>query len=646
MSYARAVLHPSMARMSPGLEADVTALVAVIGLVALAWILGSALPGPAPGAERLGLGILCLAGAAWVVMLQPLAGVSLTGSPSAIRAIVVVAAGLAIWRTRPWPIGRVDSVPLAATLAAGLLVSAAAWLAPGDDYPARSTDILWHEGWIRQLVNGGHAPGGIYADVPNAYPWLEHALAALVMSGGGLSMTATLIAVEAVMLLALATGTWLLAVELGLGAAAAGWAAVLALAGGGIGWIQAGSPAAVLTATQADPATTPADLLRFQHGIGAYGGDLLLSPAPTPALGNVPPAMPRELGMALLPLAAWAAVRAARRGSARWWGLAGAAAGLAFVASPVAGIVAAVVIVAAAAGHRSVGAWPALPAFAVVALVWLGPLAWHAADLGGFVNTTRGTAIEPTLLQAGVAVAVLAVLAATGVVLVGRGEPADRRAFAAVTAALVLPALVAAAVPGLDAVPALTRALHYLPAAALGLTLPAGVAAAWVVRRAGRWRLAGAAAVGCLAIASAATASTGAVEMLRRSGDEPVLRCTAALSVPAGGTIAVLGSAGTFAPDDPLALTVFARTGAPLLYAARPRIRFPDVYLHIPAQQPRFFALREIAVGRPAPAGVTRVLAPTSDAPPPGFRPAGSCRAGTVANGRYRAVPYRWYARD
>ena len=635
-----------MARMSPGLEADAAALAAVAAIVVLAWLAGCAVLGPAPAAERLGVGVLCLAGAAWVVMLQPLAGVSLTGSPWAIRFAALVAAGLAIWRVRPWPIGRVDHMPLAAIVAAALLVSAAAWLAPGDDYPARSTDILWHEGWIRQLVNGGHAPGGIYADVPNAYPWLEHALAALVMAGGGLSMTATLIAVEAVMLLALGTGTWLLAIELDLGRAAAGWAAVLALAGGGIGWVQAAGPAAVLTATRANPSGTPADLLHFQRGIGAYGGDLLLSPAPTPALGNVPPAMPRELGLALLPLAAWAAVRAAHRMSARWWAVAGAASGLAFVASPVAGIVATVVLVAVAAVHRSTGAWPALPAFAVVALVWVGPLAWHAADLGGLVNTTRGATIEPTVLQVSAAVAVLAVLAVIGAVLVARGDRAGRPAFAAVTAALVLPAFAAAAVPGLGAVPALTRTLHYLPAAALGLALPAGVAAAWLVGRAGRWGLACAAAVAVLATASAATASAGTVEMLRRSGDEPVLRCTVPLSVPGGGTIAVLGPAGSFASDDPLALTVFARTGAALLYAARPRIRFPDVYLHIPAQQPRFFALRQVGVGRPAPADVTGVLAPAADAPPPGFRPAGSCGVGAVADGRYRAVPYRWYVRD
>jgi hypothetical protein len=632
-----------MARMPPGLEADVSALAAVVALVALAWVAGSALVGHAPAAERLGAGILCLAAAAWLVMLQPLAGVSAVGSPWAVRIVVVVAAGVATFVLRPWPVGRVEIRPLAATLAAGLLASAPAWLTPGDDYPARSTDVLWHEGWIRQLAGGGRAPGGIYADVPNAYPWLEHAFAALVLSTGGLSMTATLIAVEAFMLLALGTGTWLLAIELDLGPAAAAWAAVLALAGGGLGWLQAAGPAAVLTATRADPATTPAHLLRFQHGIGAYGGDLLLSPAPTPALGNIPPVMPRELGMALLPLAAWAGVRASRRASPRWWAAAGAAAGLAFLASPVAGIVAALVLVVLAAFARRPDAWPALAAFALLTLVWLGPLGWHAADLGGFVSTTRGTPIEPSFTQVLWAIAVLLALAAGGVVLLARG--AGGRMALAVSATLALPAVAAAAIPGLGAVPALTRTLHYLPAAALGMALPGGVAAAWLVARAGRWRAAGALGIAVAACASAATASAGTAEMLHRSGGEPVLRCGASLGSADAGTIAVVGPAGTVGPDDSLALTVFARTGAPLLYVPRPRIRFPDVYLHIAAQEPRFAALRDISVGRPAPAEVTRVLAPASDAVPPGFREASSCQVGAVAAGRYRALAYRWYVR-
>ncbi len=635
-----------MARMTAGLGADAAALAAVAALVGLAWIAGSAILGAAPAAERLGMGVLCLAGAAWLVMLQPLAGVSIVGEPWALRALVVALVAALLARRPPLRPSGYAVGPAVAIVTAGLIVSAAAWLVPGDDYPARSTDILWHEGWIRQLVGGGNAPGGVYADVPNAYPWLEHALAALVMSAGGLAMTPTLIAVEALTLLALGTGTWLLAVELELEPAAAAWAAVLATAGGGIGWVAAGGPAAVLTTSAADPSTTPAGLLGFQRGIGHYSGDLLLSPAPTPALGNIPPAMPRELGLALVPLVAWAAVRAAHRSAPRWWAVAGATAGLAFLASPVAGIVAAFTGLAVAAAHRSRAAWVAIPPMIGVTGVWLGPLAWHAADLGGLVNTTRGRPIEPTAAQALVAIAVLVVLGAVGAVLAARSRAIDRRALAAVTAGLILPAIAAAAAPGLDAVPALTRLLHYLPAAALGLALPAGIAAAWLVGWArGRGRILTAAAIAIVATASAATASAGMVEVLHHSGEHPVLRCDIGLGRSGAGTIAVVGAPDGPAPSDPLALTVFARTGAPLLYITRPRIRFPDTFLHIPAQAPRFFALRAIDVGRPAPANVTRVLAPATDAAPPGFVAAGSCQVGTVVDGRYRTLPYRWLVR-
>ncbi|HEX2376630.1 MAG TPA: hypothetical protein VHI30_03645, partial [Gaiellales bacterium] len=67
--------------------------------------------------------------------------------------------------------------------------------------------------------------------------------------------------------------------------------------------------------------------------------------------------------------------------------------------------------------------------------------------------------------------------------------------------------------------------------------------------------------------------------------------------------------------------------------------------LHIGPQQPRFSAPRAIGVGRPAPAEVTRILAPAADAPPSGFHRAGTCRVGAVTDGRYRALAYRWYVR-
>jgi hypothetical protein len=132
------------------------------------------------------------------------------------------------------------------------------------------------------------------------------------------------------------------------------------------------------------------------------------------------------------------------------------------------------------------------------------------------------------------------------------------------------------------------------------------------------------------------------VEVLDWTGDHPLLRCTA---TPGGsGTVAVVGSPG-IAPSDPLALMVFARTGAPLLYISRPRIRFPDVYLRTSAQGPRFDALRTVAQGGVAPSAVTRILGPAGGPVPPGFRADATCRVATYGAGTTRTVPYRWYVR-
>ncbi|HEY7259436.1 MAG TPA: glycosyltransferase family 39 protein [Gaiellales bacterium] len=632
--------------MTPRLEADIAAFVAVAALTGLTWGIGSAVLGKAPSAERLGVGILAVAGAAWLVMLQPLAGVSVVAHPWLIRAagLVIAVGAVAVAGRRLWPTGFALGPALAAACAA-LAVSAAAWTVPGDDYPDGSTDILWHEGWIRQVVGGLDAPGSVYAGVPNAYPWLEHALAALILSGGGLGMTVTLIVVEAFMLLTLAVGTWLLACELGLARAAAAWAVVLAVAGGGIGWLEARGPAATLLTTRPNPAGVAGALHPYERGLGAYSGDLVLSPAPTPALGNIPPALPRELGLALVPLAVWTAVRAARRASGRWWAAAGAASGLAFLASPVAGMVAALAIAALAVVTRSRLAPVALVAAAIVAGAWLAPLAWHARDLGGFVNTTLGTPVEPTLVQVLATVAVLAVLGVLGAALVATRRVAvvDRRPLAAVAAALVVPVLLASIAPSVGSLPALTRTLHYLPAAALALAILGGVAAAWLVERAGRLRIACIAAIALAATASAATASAGMVEIRHWRADHPLLRCSAPLTAPTSATIAVFGLAGGPAKE-PLALTVFARTGASLLYIPRPRIRYRDSFERIPGQGERLARLRALADGhRPDPV-VTRIFAPgRALRAVPGFRRGATCTVTQYRPSGDRVRRYRWF---
>ena len=84
--------------MTAGLGADAAAFAAIAVLGGLVWIAGSAALGPSPAAERVGVGILCLAAAAWLVMLQPLAGVSVVGAPWALRAVLVVLLAVAVVR--------------------------------------------------------------------------------------------------------------------------------------------------------------------------------------------------------------------------------------------------------------------------------------------------------------------------------------------------------------------------------------------------------------------------------------------------------------------------------------------------------------------------------------------------------------------
>src|SRR5436305_7649771 len=336
--------------MLGGVGEALRAVAAAVAMIALAWVAGSALRPTTPPAERLMTGLCVVLGLAWLLMAQPLVGVSVLAHRWPLRIVVVAAAAAAVVLRRP-KLPAIDWRRVALPAVAAALVSMPVWLAPGGAYPG--SDILWHEGWIHQLTGGMPAPGGIYAHVPNAYPWLEHSLAALIVSLFGIDVAAALGAVEYLMLLVLGLGSYLLARSLRLGERAAGWSSALAIGGGGIGWLLAGGPAALLSVAHYGNATTPPGLRPYVQGLDAYGGDLLLSPAPTPALGNVPPALPRELGLVLLPVVLWLAIGAAGERSVRRAAAAGAVAGLATLASPVAGLEAGVGVIPVAADVRS-----------------------------------------------------------------------------------------------------------------------------------------------------------------------------------------------------------------------------------------------------------------------------------------------------
>ena len=430
------------------------ALAALVLVPVAVWLLGACIVPASGPAERIAAGVLAALGLAWLTMLQAPLGVGLLGHRVALDvAFAVGLAGLLAWRR---PDLRPARIHLGAV--AALVVPAAVVLAPGVVHPPnliRSSDSLWHEGWTHQLVGGASDPGGPYAGIPNAYPWLFHALAAWsaqLLPGGVLT---GFLAVQVLALLAAGAGMWLVCRTLGLEEDAAAWAVLLGVGAGGVGWLWQRSPAAVTF---------------LKDGLGAYHGDFVLPNAMSTGMGNLPPILPREVALALVPLVVWAAVRSASGRSLGWALVAGYALGLAFLLGPDAGGVALAVVLALALAWRTLRPLAALASAAVVVAVWGLPLALHYHELGGFRSITTHEPIDPTAGQAAVALGFLPLLAVPGTVILARRPDADRRSLAAWAAVVVAVNAIAIAdrvgpraagharAPALAAVPAVPRA--------------------------------------------------------------------------------------------------------------------------------------------------------------------------------------------
>ena len=576
-------------------ENDITAVLDVALLLAAMWVAGTAIARRSPPGQRLAAGLLAALALAWLGMLQPLAGTSIIGRPLLAGPLLVLVLGAAAWwRRRDLMPRGVDRLTLAIGVVAGLLGALPEIVQPVANYGG---DMLWHEGWIRQLADGQTEPTGVYAGVPNGYPWLYHAFGGWVfelLPGG---MGTTLLVVELAMVLALGLGVYLLARELGIDRAGSRWSMLLALAGGGFGWLQTLTPQPVVGV---HPQT-----------IDRYHGDFLIAPASIPSLSAVPPSLPRDWGLALIPLALWLVVSGVRAHDLRLLAGGGAVAGLAVLCSPPAGIVAAVVavVLGLAVRRARVAVVPAAAALAV-SLVWLAPLAWHYHRWGGFVRTSLVEPADPSLLQAVVAFGLTLPLGLGGLWLVRRAL--DPMARAAVYGAVGVPAAawaLSALVPednGLG-VPAFSSGLRYLPMVALALTLPAGLAAAAVTASLrGRGRL-----VLAAALVVAATASTAAVAVAQSRHDESRpdtarLDCAPHVSIGPSDTVANVGV------PHPAELTVFGATGARTVYSEAPRIRFRDAFTRLASQEERRAELAAIAHGEPPPDGIDWVLAERS----------------------------------
>jgi hypothetical protein len=541
---------------------DLISVVSFAVLVAFIWFAGGAIVPSAPSPERLAAGVFVVLGLAWIVMAAGSTGVGMLGSPYPIVTSVVIVAAAWGYRQVPFAVPRPDWVAVTAGAAGGVLISFSAWWAPNSPPVG---EMALHLGWIRELTAGAAQPGHPYADVPNSYPWLYHALGGAfdVAALGGLAVAVLLL--QAFLVLGLALGSWLTACEVGLTHDEAVWGLVLTLLGGGL---------------------AVAD-----------------SPEPVASLGNVPPPLPRELGLSIFALVLWLLIRTATRRSAVLAAVAGCGAGLAFVAAPIAGLVSLAVAAVLLARRAPRLIIPAVAAATVAILPWALPLARDYRRLHGFRAITPLHAETPSLARLIWAVGLVSVLGILGLLMLSRRSEGGTSLILASAVSSIL--VLIAAVSGSDwaplQVPAFGRTVRYVPELALTLSIAAAVPIA-----AGARRSRGAAvAVGllCLLLPVISGVRTGIATAERPSFDGHCLRDH---GVRAGHTVAVLGT-----PRHTMAaLALFGATGASPLYMPRPRLRFASIYTTIPTVAQRQRWLGRIVRGQPWPDYVTEVLVP------------------------------------
>jgi hypothetical protein len=575
------------------------------------WIAGCALAPARPPAERLAWGVVAMLAVAWSTLWQPVVGVSWLGHRRLMAVIVVVCTIVVAARTRAWrtaPNVR-RPVVLVATVALSVSVLPLVW---GPSAVAPISDMQWHEGWIRQLVGGLPEPSGVYAHVPNSYPWLYHALAAwLELLPGGMVEVYWALQVFAVGSLAL--GTWLLARELGLREGPATWAVGFASLAGGVGWIWVHEPVAVVSSSR----------------YGLVHGDFLVGPAVTPALANMPAILPRDLALALFPLTVWFALRAVAGRRMRDTTAAGALAGCLLLIGPV-GAVVAVLVCGPVALRRRIPVRHAAAAVAAAAFVvapWLGRVALNYVRLGGF--SPHQPLPSVTASQALVAMGVVLPIGLIGVAWMLRTRPPgiDLGALALLVAVPAVLCLLAGLLPGhsLAGVAPIVKLQRYLPFLVLALAMPAGWAADAVLARMSRR--------GAIVLAMALVAAAGASTVLTsiglagdfRSAEPRGLHCRGGAPMGAGDVVAVAGMRpqATLLVDS----SVFRSTGAWLFHWVPPaQLRYRDVFSIIKGQGERAAETREIARGR-VPAGIDWVVLPGA-APGRSLVKATSCRVG------------------
>jgi hypothetical protein len=459
-------------------------VVAAFGLVLGRLVIDVLLPGRELDAiDRWGLAVVGLAAFALALMLLHIVTRGrVLGDPGVTRALTAAAfvglglRSLAVRRHLGGRVLRTDGPLMIAAAGVAVVVwgSPVARLLPLD----MQGDTILHTGWASQLLNGEATPAAaITGEIPNFYPWLFHALLALVarVTPGGRAYHA-LAPVHLLLVCGSALALFALGRALG-GRSVTGFAAaVMAGVAGGVGFVMLRGLDVVM-----DPR---ADGLR-------YLGDLLYKRSYNIAFYGLAPPFPRELAWVLLTGALTLLVIGLRAGRTRLLVSAGVALGMAGLSGAEAFMVgsAAVVGLAVLPGMHARLRFTATvlgSAFAVYSL-WLIPQAVTYLRLDGYVNLTL---VGPVTLPAhavAVSLGLVTPVALVGVIASVRRVRSDAgaRVLLALLSASALTLLVAGGLPALagEAFRSLGRAHRYWPLLSFALALYASLGATWLVDR-------------------------------------------------------------------------------------------------------------------------------------------------------------------
>ena len=426
--------------------------------------------------------------------------------PGLVPAIAVALVIRAVGRNGlPRPrIGRrhVGAAALACVL---LVVFATPLVASGSS--VRAGDPPWHLGWTEQLLAGEPVPTGPAPEFGrNAYPWGFHGLLAtmvrLVPGSDPLSALETM-HVLLIGLIPLAAACLARMVNPRAGLAAA-WSAGLV---GGFGWVRAG-----ISAFDASPSEA------------RFGADLVAA-SPNSMYELFPPALPREVALVGLAVAAVLLAHAIRTGDRRLQFIAGAAMGavglisVPMMLNAIAWSLAMCLIVIKRDRVRTTGA--IIGGAVVVFALWAGPVVSDYLRFDGFVNITPQLGVEWSLGTALASWGLLLPLAIAGVgVLLAQPRVVSRPLLACLAGSATLLVLALARARfnwGLFGNETLLHQgriwppLHLLGAATAGVALVAGYA--WLRRHGRVFANATVAGVVAIGAASPVVAARGLTEI-------------------------------------------------------------------------------------------------------------------------------------